>query len=56
MGPEDLCCEDAPRELVFPGSNEESDVSHQERKLFLTSVGTGQNTGYILGNKVHNGS
>lgn len=56
MAPEGLCCEDAQWELVFPRSNEETDVFHQERKPFSMSMGAGQNTGYVLGDKVDNGS
>lgn len=56
MASEGLCCEDAQQKLVFPRSNEEADVFHQERKTLLMSIGTGQNTGYILGDKVDNGS
>lgn len=51
-----LHCEDAQWELPFPRSNEEADEFYQERKPFLLSIGTGQNTGYIFGDKVDNGS
>ena len=45
MAPEGLRCEDAQQELIFPRSNEKADEFYQERKPFLMSIGTGQNTG-----------
>lgn len=54
MAPEGLRREDAQRELLFPRSNEEAGKFYGERKPFLMSIGTGQNTGYIF--EVDNGS
>lgn len=51
-----LCSEDALQELVSPRSNKQSDEFYQGGELFLMSAGTGQNTGYVFGDKTDNES